>query len=54
MARIWVEHLRGVMPDSSFRAYGDVLAVKAEEVDMNGERSWHCLHKLTQLLTWSK
>lgn len=37
-ARIWVEHLRGVMPDSSFRAYGDVLAVKAEEVDINGEK----------------
>jgi hypothetical protein len=32
-ARIWLEHIRGTMPDGSFRAYGDVLAVKAEEVD---------------------
>jgi hypothetical protein len=32
-ARVWLEHIRGTMPDSSFRAYGDVLAVKAEEVD---------------------
>lgn len=32
-ARVWLEHIRGIMPDGSFRAYGDVLAVKAEEVD---------------------
>lgn len=32
-ARIWCEHIRSVMPESSFGAYGDVLAVKAELVD---------------------
>jgi Xaa-Pro aminopeptidase len=32
-ARIWMEHIRGISPDSPFGAYGDVLAVKAEEVD---------------------
>jgi len=32
-ARIWLEHIRGVMPDGAFRAYGDVTAVKAQEVD---------------------
>ncbi|KAF3999236.1 GPO family capsid scaffolding protein [Glaciimonas immobilis] len=32
-ARIWLEHKRSLLPDSPFRAYGDVLAVKAEEVD---------------------
>lgn len=37
-ARIWVEHLRGIMPDSSFRAYGDVMAVKSEEIDFNGSK----------------
>lgn len=37
-ARVWVEHLRGVLPESSFRAYGDVLTVKTEEVDLNGEK----------------
>lgn len=32
-ARIWMEHLRGIYPDSTFRAYGDVLALKAEKVE---------------------
>ncbi|NIJ70580.1 GPO family capsid scaffolding protein [Xanthomonas sp. 60] len=38
-ARIWVEHLRSLLPDSPFRAYGDVLALKAEEVEINGEKT---------------
>lgn len=37
-ARIWMEHIRGVYADSAFRAYGDVLAVKAEEIDMDGQK----------------
>lgn len=32
-ARIWLEHLRGLWPDSEFRAYGDVLAVEARPVE---------------------
>jgi capsid scaffolding serine peptidase GPO len=32
-SRIWLEHLRSLLPDSPFRAYGDVLALKTEEVD---------------------
>lgn len=32
-ARLWLEHIRGVVPESVFKAYGDVVAVKAEEVD---------------------
>lgn len=32
-ARVWLEHLRGVYPDSSFRAYGDVLALEAKPVE---------------------
>lgn len=35
-ARIWVEHLRSLMPDGPFKAFGDVLAVKAEEVEVGG------------------
>jgi hypothetical protein len=31
-ARIFLEHIRGVMPDGPFKAYGDVTAVKAEEI----------------------
>jgi len=37
-ARIWMEHLRGTLPDSPFRAYGDVLALKSEEVDIGGQK----------------
>lgn len=36
-ARIWLEHYRGVLPDSPFRAYGDVLTVKSEEVEVDGQ-----------------
>lgn len=32
--RVNCEHLRGLAPDSAFGAYGDVLAVKSEEVDL--------------------
>ncbi|KVP62542.1 phage capsid protein [Burkholderia ubonensis] len=32
-ARINMEHIRGMYPDSAFRAYGDVIALKAEEQD---------------------
>ena len=35
-ARINVEHIRGLSPSSEFRAYGDVLAVKTEEVEIGG------------------
>jgi len=33
-ARIWVEHLRSYLPDGPFGAYGDVTALKAEEVEI--------------------
>lgn len=36
-ARVWLEHIRGILPDSPFHAYGDVCAVKAETVAINGE-----------------
>ncbi|MFZ6732453.1 GPO family capsid scaffolding protein [Undibacterium sp. Ji42W] len=37
-ARIWLEHIRGTVPDSPFKAYGDVTAVKAEEVTIDGSK----------------
>ncbi|GKS83202.1 GPO family capsid scaffolding protein [Acidovorax sp. SUPP1855] len=37
-ARVWLEHYRGVMPDSPFKAYGDVLAVEARDVE-DGKRA---------------
>ncbi len=39
-ARVWMEHYRGYTPDSPFRAYGDVIALKAEEItdgDLKGK-----------------
>ena len=33
-ARIWVEHLRSYMPEGPFGAYGDVTALKAEEIEI--------------------
>lgn len=35
-ARIWMEHMRGMYADSTFKAYGDVLAVKSEK-DADGK-----------------
>lgn len=37
-ARINLEHIRGMSPESDFRAYGDVLAVKTEEVEIGGKK----------------
>lgn len=37
-ARINCEHIKGIAPDTPFGAYGDVLAVKAEEVEIAGEK----------------
>lgn len=37
-ARINLEHIRGMSPESDFRAYGDVLAVKTEEVVIGGKK----------------
>ncbi len=36
-ARVWIEHLRSMLPDSPFKAYGDVLALKSE-TDADGGR----------------
>jgi hypothetical protein len=32
-ARVWLEHRRSLLPDGPFKAYGDVLALKAQEVE---------------------
>lgn len=37
-ARVWIEHIRSLLPDSAFRAYGDVIALKAEEVEIGGKK----------------
>ncbi|MGV6473520.1 GPO family capsid scaffolding protein [Azotobacter vinelandii] len=35
-ARVWLEHFRSLLADSPFKAYGDVVALKTEEVDVAG------------------
>lgn len=37
-ARVNMEHIRGVTADSPFNMLGDVLALKAEDVTINGEK----------------
>ncbi|TBU70996.1 GPO family capsid scaffolding protein [Phytopseudomonas daroniae] len=37
-ARVWLEHFRSLLPDSPFKAYGDITAVKTEEVDIAGQK----------------
>lgn len=37
-ARVNLEHFRGILPDGPFAMYGDVLALKAEEVDIDGKK----------------
>lgn len=37
-ARIWLEHYRSLLPDSPFKAYGDVVALKTEEVEIAGQK----------------
>ena len=37
-ARINCEHIKGYWPGGEFGAYGDVVALKAEEVDINGQK----------------
>lgn len=37
-ARLNCEHLRGIWPGSDFGAYGDVVALKSEEVEIDGKK----------------
>ncbi|OUY08697.1 GPO family capsid scaffolding protein [Acinetobacter populi] len=56
-ARIWLEHLRSASPDSTFGAYGDVLALKTEEVEIAGEKKlalFAQIEALPQLLEVNK
>lgn len=41
-ARLNCEHIRGLGPDSVFGSFGDVLALKAEEVEIAGAKNSAC------------
>ncbi|TFW71528.1 phage capsid protein [Methylotenera oryzisoli] len=45
-ARIWLEHIRGILPDSQFKALGDVIEAKSEEVEIAGEKKLALFVKL--------
>lgn len=45
-ARIWLEHIRGILPDSQFKAYGDVVETKTEEVEIDGVKKLALFAKL--------
>ncbi len=56
-ANIWMEHLRGVHPDSSFGNYGHVLALKAEDYEINGtnQRALYAEMEVTpDLVAWNE
>lgn len=37
-ARVWMEHFRSVLPDGPFKAYGDVVALKTDEIEIGGKK----------------
>lgn len=45
-ARIWLEHIRGILPDSQFRAYGDVLETHSAEIEIDGKKKLALFAKL--------
>ncbi|MCP8687767.1 GPO family capsid scaffolding protein [Marinobacterium sedimentorum] len=46
-ARINCEHIRGLAPDSSFGAFGDVLALKTETIEIDGKKKLALLAEIS-------
>lgn len=53
-ARIWLEHFRGIYPDSTFRAYGDVTAVEVREVEDKKQALFAQIQPLPELVDMVK
>ncbi|MFC4623061.1 GPO family capsid scaffolding protein [Comamonas nitrativorans] len=53
-ARVWIEHMRGLLPDSAFAAQGDVLAVKAQTVEDGKLALYAQIQPLESLLAMNK
>lgn len=53
-ARVWMEHMRSLLPDSPFAAHGDVLAVKAETVEDGKLALFAQIDPLESLLAMNK
>ena len=53
-ARINIEHIRGLLPDSPFKAYGDVLAVKVEDNEEGKAELFAQLDPTPELIAFNK
>ncbi len=53
-ARVWLEHIRGVLPDSQFKAYGDVIAVEARDVEEGKRALFAQIEPLPELIAMNK
>lgn len=53
-ARVWLEHMRGLYPDSPFRAYGDVTAVEARDVEEGKRALFAQIKPLPELVAMNK
>lgn len=53
-ARVWLEHMRGLYPDSAFKAYGDVTAVEARKVEDGKLALFAQLEPLPELVAMNK
>ena len=53
-ARVWLEHLRSLLPEGPFAAHGDVLAVKAETVENGKLALFAQIEPLQTLLAMNK
>ncbi len=53
-ARVWLEHLRGIHPESSFKAYGDVSAVESREVEDGKIALFAQIEPLPELVAMNK
>lgn len=53
-ARVWVEHMRSLLPEGPFAAHGDVLAVKAETVEDGKLALFAQIEPLDNLLAMNK
>lgn len=53
-ARVWLEHFRGILPESPFKAYGDVLAVEAREVEDGKLALFAQIEPLPELVAMNK
>lgn len=53
-ARVFIEHIRGLNPEWGFRCMGDVLAVKAEEVEDGKLALFAQIEPTAELIEWNR